>query len=315
MSNNTLVKKKKKHSMWHGTTPGDKVFLCIVYGTLILVCFAMIYPLYLTIIASVSDPLDVYSGKVNILPSGFSVSSYEAVFKNQKIWDGYANSLFYTVAGTMFNLLLTIPTAYGLSKRRMYLRPYVVTFFLISMYFGGGLIPTYILYKNLGLINTRWILIINGGVSVYNVIVTRTYFQNNIPETLFEAARIDGAGEFLVFFKLVLPLSAPIIAVMTLYYAVGHWGSYFSAMIYTFNPDLKPLQLVLRDILLKGETDLEAAMGSGDASLIEQAQKAAQLALTMKYSVVFIASAPMLIAYPFVQKHFVKGVMVGSLKG
>jgi len=315
MSNNTLVKKTKKHSMWHGTTPGDKVFLCIVYGTIILICFACIYPLYLTVIASVSDPLDVYSGKVNILPSGFSTDSYKAVFNNEKIWMGYGNSIFYTVVGTLFNLFLTIPTAYGLSKRRMYLRPYVVTFFLISMYFGGGLIPTYILYKNLGLINTRWILIINGGVSVYNVIVTRTYFQNNIPETLFEAARIDGAGEFLVFFKLVLPLSAPIIAVMTLYYAVGHWGSYFSAMIYTFNPAFKPLQLVLRDILLKGDTMLQDAMQSGDASLIEQAQKAAQLALTMKYSVVFIASAPMLIAYPFVQKHFVKGVMIGSLKG
>ena len=315
MSNNTLVKKKKKHGMWHGTTPGDKVFLCIVYGTILLICFACIYPMYLTVIASVSEPLDVYAGKVNLLPSGFNLEAYEAVFENEKIWMGYGNSLFYTVVGTLFNLLLTIPSAYALSKKRMYGRSFLTTVFLITMYFGGGLIPTYILFKNLGLINTRWILVINGGLSVYNVVVTRTYFQNNIPDTLFEAARIDGAGEFLVFFKLVLPLSAPIIAVMTLYYAVGHWGSYFSAMIYTFRTELKPLQLVLRDILLKGETMLQDAMQSGDADLIKQAQEAAQRALTMKYSVVFIASAPMLIAYPFVQKHFVKGVMVGSLKG
>ena len=314
MSNNTLVKKKKK-SMWHGTTTGDKIFLSIVYGTIILVCLACIYPLYLTIIASVSEPLDVYSGKVNLLPSGFNVEAYQAVFENQKIWMGYGNSIFYTVVGTLFNLVLTIPTAYALSKKRLYGRSFITTVFLITMYFGGGLIPTYILFKNLGLINTRWILVINGGLSVYNVVVTRTYFQNNIPDTLFEAARIDGAGEFLVFFKLVLPLSAPILAVMTLYYAVGHWGMYFSAMIYTFDPSLKPLQLVLRDILLKGDSELIAAMETGDANLIAAAQKVAQRALTMKYSLVFIASAPMLIAYPFVQKHFVKGVMVGSLKG
>ena len=311
MSNNTLVKKKKKHSMWHGTTWGDKVFLTIVYGTIILVCAACIYPLYLTVIASISEPNDVFNGKVNILPSGFTMEAYTAVFNNKSIWTGYANSLFYTVAGTLFNLFLTIPAAYAWSKKRMYGRSIITTFFLISMYFGGGLIPTYVLYKNLGLINTRWILVINGGLSVYNVVVTRTYFQNNIPDTLFEAARIDGANEFLVFFKLVLPLSAPIIAVMTLYYAVGHWGGYFSAMIYTSNPDLRPLQLVLREILLKSENMEEIT----DPTLLQQAQEQARRALVMKYSVVFIASAPMLIAYPFVQKHFVKGVMVGSLKG
>ena len=311
MSNNTLVK-KKKHSMWHGTTTGDKIFLSIVYGTIIVICFACIYPLYLTVIASLSEPMDVYNGKVNILPSGFNLEAYTEVFTDKRIWLGYGNSLFYTVFGTLFNLFLTIPTAYALSKKRMYGRSFLTTLFLITMYFGGGLIPTYILFRNLGLIDTRWILIINGGMSVYNIIVTRTYFQNNIPETLFEAARIDGAGEFLVFFKLVLPLSAPIIAVMTLYYAVGHWGSWFAASIYTFDPDYQPLQLVLRGILLKGQ-DVDGTNPDPDA--LAEAQRAARRALVMKYSLVFIASAPMLIAYPFVQKHFVKGVMVGSLKG
>ena len=297
------------------TTRGDKVFLTIVYVTIALVVIACAYPLYLTVIASISDPYDVYSGKVNLLPSGLTLESYKLVFTNKSIWKGYGNTILYTVAGTLFNLFLTIPSAYALSKKRMYGRGFLTTVFLITMYFGGGMIPTYLLYKNLGLIDTRMVLIINGGVSVYNVIVTRTYFQNNIPETLFEAARIDGANEFLTFFKLVLPLSAPIIAVITLYYAVGHWGSYFSAMIYTFDQDLQPLQLVLRNILILNETAYNDALASGDAELIADAARQAYLAVTMKYSLVFIASAPMLIAYPFVQKHFVKGVMAGSLKG
>lgn len=304
-----------KHRIWPGTTRGDRVFLTIVYVVIALVVLMCAYPLYLTIIASVSDPYAVYSGKVNLIPHGFTLESYQLVFSNSMIWRGYANSILYTVAGTCFNLFLTIPSAYALSKKRMYGRNFLTTVFLITMYFGGGMIPTYILYKNLELINTRWILIIGGGISVYNVIVTRTYFQNNIPETLFEAARIDGANEFLTFFKLVLPLSAPILAVITLYYAVGHWGSYFSAMIYTYDQALQPLQLVLRNILILNETAYTDALASGDATLIADASRQAYLALTMKYSLVFIASAPMLIAYPFVQKHFVKGIMVGSLKG
>lgn len=313
MKKNTL--KIKKRGAWAGTTRGDKVFLTFVYFCIALVVLLCAYPLYLTVIASISDPYDVYSGKVNLIPSGFSVESYQLVFTNKAIWRGYGNSILYTVAGTLFNLFLTIPSAYALSKKRMYGRSFLTTVFLITMYFGGGMIPTYILYKNLHLIDTRWVLIIGGGVSVYNVIVTRTYFQNNIPETLFEAARIDGANEFLVFMKLVLPLSAPIIAVITLYYAVGHWGSYFSAMIYTYDQTLQPLQLVLRNILILNQTAYTDALASGDATLIADAARQAYLALTMKYSLVFIASAPMLVAYPFVQKHFVKGVMVGSLKG
>ena len=313
MKKNTL--KIKKRGAWAGTTRGDKVFLTFVYFCIALVVLLCAYPLYLTVIASISDPYDVYSGKVNLIPSGFSIESYQLVFTNKAIWRGYGNSILYTVAGTLFNLFLTIPSAYALSKKRMYGRSFLTTVFLITMYFGGGMIPTYILYKNLHLIDTRWVLIIGGGVSVYNVIVTRTYFQNNIPETLFEAARIDGANEFLVFMKLVLPLSAPIIAVITLYYAVGHWGSYFSAMIYTYDQTLQPLQLVLRNILILNQTAYTDALASGDATLIADAARQAYLALTMKYSLVFIASAPMLVAYPFVQKHFVKGVMVGSLKG
>ena len=309
MSKATLKKSHIKN------TRGDKIFLTIVYATVILIVLMCAYPLYLTVIASISDPYDVYSGKVNLIPSGFSLESYRLVFTNSAIFRGYANSIFYTVVGTAFNLFLTIPSAYALSKKRMYGRNFFMTLFLITMYFGGGLIPHYLLFKAMGLIDTRWILIINGGVSVYNVIVTRTYFQNNIPEELFEAARIDGASELRCFFKLVLPFSAPIIAVITLYYAVGHWSSYFSALIYTHDQELQPLQLVLRNILILNQSAYTDALQSGDAELIADASRQAYNAVTMKYALVFISSAPMLAIYPFVQKHFVKGIMVGSLKG
>ena len=192
-----------------------------------------------------------------------------------------------------------------------------MTLFIITMYFGGGMIPTYILFQKLNLINTPWIMIINGGLSVYNVVVTRTYFQNNIPESLFEAARIDGASEFRIFLKLVLPLSASILAVITLYYAVGHWSSYFSAMIYITDMDLHPLQVVLRRILILNESAYQDALLSADATaeMLQSAEKQAHLATTMKYALVFIASAPVLAIYPFIQKYFVKGMMIGSLKG
>ena len=305
----------KRRSRWRNYSWSDKLFLIVVYVTIILITLICLYPMYYTVIASFSDAADVYTGKVNFLPSGFNIESYKLVFQNDSIWRGYANTIFYTVVGTCFNLILTIPTAYALSKKRMFGRGILMTLFVITMYFGGGMIPAYILFRNMNLLNTPWIMIINGGLSVYNVIVTRTYFQNNIPETLFEAARIDGSSEIRIFFQIVLPLSAPILAVITLYYAVSHWSSYFSAMIYITETDYHPLQLVLRKILILNETAYEDAMLSGNADLIEDALKQSQMAVTMKYALVFIASAPMLVMYPFIQKHFVKGMMVGSLKG
>ena len=295
---------------------GDRIFLTVVYGTLILITLICFYPLYYTVIASVSDAYDLYRGKVSILPSGFTLEAYQMVLQNDDIWRGYANTIFYTVTGTLFNLFLTIPAAYALSKKRMLGRGFLMTVFLITMYFGGGMIPTYIMMDKLELINTRWILIISGGISVYNTIVTRTFFQNNIPETLYEAARIDGANEFRVFGQLALPLSKPIIAVMTLYYAVSHWNSYFNALIYVQDQDKHPLQMVLRKILILNEQAFTAALESDlDTSILLDLAHKAYLATTMKYALVFIASAPMLILYPFIQKHFVKGIMVGSVKG
>ena len=306
----------KAFAKWLNYSWNDKLFYILVYAIVIIIAFVCLYPLYFTVIASVSDPHDVYTGKVNFWPSNFSLESYRLVFQNKSIWRGYANTIFYTVAGTCFNLLLTIPTAYALSKKRMFGRSFFMMLFVFTMYFGGGMIPAYIQMKQLHLINTPWIMIIGGGLSVYNVVVTRTYFQTNIPESLYEAARIDGANEFTIFFRFVLQLSAPIIAVITLYYAVGHWSSYFSAMIYLTDTDLHPLQLVLRKILILNEKAYELALESGESGEgLMAAAKQAEIAITMKYSLVFIASLPMLIMYPFVQKYFIKGIIVGYLKG
>jgi len=308
---------KKKKGEWATASWDDRIFLIVVYAVLIVITFACLYPLFFTVIASVSDAHAVFTGKVSFWPKGFTTEAYELVFQDTRIWKGYANSIYYTVVGTAFNLFLTIPSAYALSKKRLYGRGILTTIFIFTMYFSGGMIPYYILLKNMGMLNTRSVMIFAGGLSVYNVVVTRTFFQNNIPDTLCEAARVDGANEFMIFFKLVIPLSMPIIAVMTLYYAVGHWSSYFNGMIYLTDTNLQPLQVVLRKILILNETAFEESMSANmeDATLLQDAARRTYLAVTMKYAVVFIASLPMLIIYPFVQKHFVKGVMVGSLKG
>lgn len=306
----------KNKSALMQTTPGDKLMTFAVYFVAVLVALLCFYPLYFTIIASVSDPYSVYTGKVSFFPVGFTLESYQEVMKNNQIWQGYLNTIIYTVVGTLFNLVLTVPGAYALSKQRMFGRGFLMMIFVFTMYFSGGMVPTYIMYKNMNLIDTRLILCIVGGVSVYNLIVTRTYFQSSISEELYEAARIDGASEMSIFWSFALPLAGPIIAVIALYYAVSHWSSYFDAMIYVTKTSYQPLQLVLRRILIMNENAFAEAM-SADVSeeAVLLALRRTYLATTMKYALVFIASAPMLVAYPFVQKFFVKGVMVGSLKG
>lgn len=302
--------------MWRRYSWGDRIFLVTIYTVMILATLICVYPLYFTVIASVSDPNAVYTGKVFLTPSGFDITSYKLVFQNKDIWTGYANTIFYTVVGTCYNLFLTIPAAYALSKKNMYGRGVLTTIFLFTMYFGGGMIPTYIMMDKMSLLDTRLVLILAGGVSIYNVVVTRTFFSTNFPDELSEAARIDGASEFCIFFKMAIPLSMPIIAVMTLYYAVGHWNEYFRSMIYLKDSAKFPLQLVLRDILIGNQKAYESMQEAGvDGDILLDFARKAKLAVTMKYSLVFIASAPMLILYPFIQKHFVKGIMIGSLKG
>lgn len=282
---------------------------------MLLVLFVTIYPLYYTVIASFSEPGAVASGEVVLTPVGFTTDAYRRVFEYKEIWTGYANTVFYTVLGTMFNIFLTIPAAYAVSKKYLPCRQFIMMFFLITMYFGGGMVPTYLLVKNLGLLNTRTILVIIGGLSVYNLIVSRTYFSTSIPESLYEAADMDGAGELKKFFAIAVPLAKPIIAVMVLYYAVGHWNSYFNAMLYVTDLNLEPLQSVLRRVLILNQNILDTSpLELMDKDQLLDAAQRAYAAYTMKYAMIFIASAPLLAAYPFVQKYFVKGTMVGSVK-
>ena len=312
--NNTLRAKNSRIGRawvnWKNMPWNDKVFLIIVYGVITLITLSVLYPVYWTIIASFSDPYDVADGKVSLLPSGFTTEAYELIFDNENIWRAYGNTIYYTVAGTLWNLFLTIPLAYAWSRKRFFGRGILATFFIITMYFSGGMIPQFILMRQLGLINTRAILILGGGLSVHNTILVRTYFEHNIPESLFDSARIDGASEFRVFTSIVLPLSTSIIATVTLYYAVGHWSDWYGAMIYTSSTAIQPLQLVLRGVLLKNEE----IVGDAAGVMVDAARKAA-LTTTMKFGVVFVSCLPMLAAYPFVQKHFVTGRMSGSVKG
>lgn len=306
------MKKKKKLS----------AFDFFNYIFMICLLAIVVYPLYYTVIVSFSDANAVATGKVRWLPVGFTTVAYKHVFVNKEIWRGYVNTIVYATFGTLFDLLLTIPTAYVLSKKRLPGRGIFMTFFMITMYFGGGMVPTYMLIKKLGLLNTRWVLIITDALSVYNLIVARTFFATSISESLYEAADIDGAGEFKKMFSIAMPLSKPIIAVLALYYGVRHWNTYFNALLYISNKKLEPLQSVLRRILLQNEDALnEMLLLTENAGivddinvLIQNAAQRAYLAYTMKYAVVFIASAPLLIAYPFVQKYFVKGVMIGAVK-
>ena len=295
---------------------GDRAFNIINNVLMFLFLLIMFYPLYFTVIISVSDINEVGLGHVFLLPKGFTLEAYRNVFINKDIWTGYMNSIIYASLGTLYALVIMLPVAYGLSKKDLFGKNVTTLFFLFTMYFSGGMVPSYILTQKLGLMNTRLVMIV-GPVSVYNMIVTRTYFMTSIPSDIYEAAYIDGASEWRSFFNIALPLAVPVISVMALYFAVGSWNSCFNAMLYINNKKLFPLQLVLRNILILGQ---EMMMNreyfsslSGDEQAIVMAR--ARLAESMKYALIFIASAPLLIAYPFVQKYFVKGIMIGSLKG
>jgi len=313
--------KAKVATTHHGIrkTKFDYIFDALNITLMCVLMFLILYPLYFTVIASFSDPYAVVNGQVTLWPVRPTLEPYTNVLKESRIWVGYRNNLINVPLGTLWNLVLTIPTAYVMSKKRLHGRSFFATFFLIPMYFGGGLIPTYLQIKNLNLLNQPYTLIMLGGLSIYNMIVTRVFFQTSIPEELYESATIDGANDFCQFFKMALPLATPIIAVMALFYAVGRWNDYFTALIYITDTDYHPLQIVLRGILLLNQTALANVdtqnLGNDDVQYMLELARKVYMAEGMKYSLIFIASAPLLIAYPFVQKYFVKGIMIGSLKG
>lgn len=297
-------------------TKADRIFKVFLYLFIALAVLLVIYPLIYIISASLSSPESVNSGAMWLLPKGFNWEGYKVIFNYGDIWRGYGMTIFYTVTGTAVSLALTIPCAYAISRKDFSGRAWFTNFMLVTMFVGGGLIPTYLLIRTLGWVNTVWALIISGAASIYNIIVTRAFFQGNIPWEMQEAAIIDGASDFQLFFKIVLPLSAPIIAVMALFYGVGQWNSYFGALVYLQNKNLYPLQMVLRQILVLQDMQTGAATG---ATVTEATAKAAysqaQLVAVIKYGVMIVSSLPVIIIYPFLQRFFVKGVLIGSLKG
>lgn len=288
---------------------GDKIFVILVYALLIIVMLVVLLPLLYIVSASFSDPQAVISNEVWLLPVRPTLRGYDAVFKNRNILTGFANSFFYMIVGTLVNIVMTVMCAYPLSRKEFTARNKVAMIFVFTMYFSGGLIPTYMLVNSLHMVNTRLAMIIPSAMSTYNMIICRTYFVNSIPDELYEAAQLDGCTPFKYLIRVVVPLSKPILAVLVLYYGVAKWNSYFDAMIYLKNQAMVPLQIVLRDILILNQIDYTMI---SDASAI-----AAQRGLTdlLKYSTIVVASLPVLLIYPFVQKYFVKGVMIGAVKG
>lgn len=291
----------------------DVIFDTVIFIILTLFLFVVAYPLYWVIISSFSDPTAVSAGKVLLRPIGFTLKGYAEVFKNSQVMRGFFNSIVITFVGVCVNLAVTLPTAYALSRDNFSGKKPITIFYMITMFFGGGMIPTYLVVKNMQLLNTIWALVLPGCLSVYNMIVARTFFKSNISEELYEAGEIDGCTQSRFFFQIALPLSKAIIAIMVLYYGVGHWNSYFSALLYISDQDKYPLQLVLRNILITNQTALSQTATTAAARAALQEQQ--QLIDVMKYSLIIISSVPVLIMYPLVQKHFVKGVMIGSVKG
>lgn len=287
----------------------DMIFIVINYIFLSLCALLVLYPLIYIVSASFSSSRAVISGRVWLLPVEPSLLGYITILKDPAITTGYANSVIYTVLGTCVNVSLTLLAAYPLSRKGFYGRNLFMGLFVFTMLFSGGLIPTYILVNNLGLYNSRLAMIIPNALSVWNVIIARTYFVTSIPEELYEAGELDGCGDIGFIGKVILPLSQPIIAVLVLFYAVAHWNSYFQALIYLRDPKLYPLQIILRNILIQNQIR-ETLMQDVDAMLRYQG-----LAELLKYSLIVVASLPVLVLYPFVQKYFIKGIMIGAIKG
>lgn len=288
----------------------EKTSDIILVAICVLILFIVAYPLYYVLIASVSNPYDVYAGKTFLLPSQFTLDGYKAVFAEAKIVFGYLNSIKYTIVGTIFSVVMVYLVAYPLSDKSLPGRKFFSIFFVITMYFGGGLVPTYLVVKDIGLINSMWALFLPGGVAVGHVIIVRNFFDNSIPKEMTEAAKIDGASKWRTFIRIVVPMSRPIMTVMVVFSMVAYWNDWFTSLIYLNDPNKHPLPLILRTILIKSSaTASQASTISGGYAELNK------LTELIKFSSIIVAAAPMLIIYPFVQKYFEKGIMAGAVKG
>jgi putative aldouronate transport system permease protein len=288
-------------------TNADIAFDAIFVALSVIVLLITLYPMYFIIIASFSKPQDVMLGRVWIWIKNFTLDGYQAVLDDTRVWKGYQNTIFYTTAGTAFSLFGTLPAAYSLSRKELPGRNVIMFFFTVTMFFSGGLVPTFLVIKDIGMLDTIWVFIIPWAVSVYNLIITRTFFNTSIPDELLDAARIDGCGYTHFFISIALPLSKAIVAVIGLYYAVGYWNEYFRALIYARDQSLVPLQQVLRSILIEAQ---ESVQGSSH-NFLEKKLKSE----SMKYALILVSTIPIMMVYPFIQKYFTKGVMIGSIKG
>ena len=302
------MRENKKSGKLTGLSEKSSDIILVILCTIILLIVA--YPLYYVLIASVSNPYDVYAGKTFLLPSQFTLDGYKSVFADPNILLGLFNSFKYTIIGTVFSVVVLYLTAYPLSVKDLPGRKLISIFFIITMYFGGGMVPTYLVVKQTGLINSMWALFLPGGVAVGNMIIVRNFFENSIPKEMIEAANIDGASKWATFIKIVVPLSRSIMAVMVVFSMVAYWNDWFTAMIYLPSPNKSPLPLVLRNILIKSSASASQAstISGGFAELNKMTQM-------IKFSSIIIAAVPMLIIYPFVQKYFEKGFMAGAVKG
>ena len=301
--------KQTRASIFSRQSTGDRVFEIVNTALLALILLVILYPLWFVVIASVSDPAKVAAGDVLLWPAGMSFEAYRMVFRDSMIMTGYRNTLYYTLLGTAINLVMTVLAAYPLSRKDWVGRGFFMALVMFTMFFSGGTIPTYLLMNDLGLINTTWALVLPGAVSVYNAIVMRTFFINSIPLELQEAAQVDGCSNTRLLLRIVLPLSKPILAVMVLFYGVAHWNAFFGALIYITESDRYPLQLVLRSILIQN-TASQDMLGE-----VDTLGNRVMLAETIKYALIIVYTLPMMVLYPFLQRFFEKGVMVGSVKG
>lgn len=288
---------------------GDRVFQIAVYAIIVLIAIFTLYPLVYSLSASVSEPREILNGHVWLYPVNITTNAYQRVFRSADIQSGYLNTIIYAVAGTALNLLMTIAAAYPLSMKDMKGHNFITIMITFTMFFSGGMIPTYINIKNLGLLNTRWSVILPGLINVTNLLILRNYFINSVPDELHEAAEIDGSSPMNTLFTIILPLSKSILVVITIYYFVAHWNAYFDAMMYITKRSKWPLQVFLRQILLLSQMgDMAETMGADDANT-------ALLYASLKYAIIIIAALPLIIVYPLVQKFFEKGIMLGSVKG
>lgn len=302
------MRKNTKSGKLTGLSEKSSDIILVILCSIILLIVA--YPLYYVLIASVSNPYDVYAGKTFLLPSQFTLDGYKSVFADPNILLGLFNSFKYTIIGTVFSVVVLYLAAYPLSVKDLPGRKFISIFFIITMYFGGGMVPTYLVVKQTGLINSMWALFLPGGVAVGNMIIVRNFFENSIPKEMIEAANIDGASKWTTFIKIVVPLSRSIMAVMVVFSMVAYWNDWFTAMIYLPSPNKSPLPLVLRNILIKSSASASQAstISGGFAELNKMTEM-------IKFSSIIIAAVPMLIIYPFVQKYFEKGFMAGAVKG